>query len=226
MVRKAKAVPEVRDESQKKYLARRDARIEQLFLREGYEPRDIADAMLDDGTLQSDSVESARRVVRSVVAKIRARIDGDRGEDSRPVVATNDIDALERKLRRLRSDLAWQNMVAAGEPNTDGAEATVTTTVDTPNGIITSVRPKWPAGKRVDAKKAASALAEKIAELEIALSTKRALISEAEQHTGDGGLTIIESDKTIPELIRANLIVGTFGKKRGSDGGSGSAANA
>ena len=69
MARKAKAVPEVRDESQKKYLARRDARIEQLFLREGYEPRDIADAMLD-ARQRPDKVGHAASVMRTALVKI------------------------------------------------------------------------------------------------------------------------------------------------------------
>lgn len=217
-------------ESQKAYLAKRDARIEDLFLREGYESRDIAALMLANGTLRSDSVESAERTVRSVVAKIRARLDIARKADAQPTFATNDIDALERKLKRLREDLAFQNMVAAGQPTENCARSGVAVdacanemcalskhvsfigpavgviVMNTPQGPMTTYKALWPAGVRQKAKKDASALTEKIAELEITLASKRVAEEEKGIGTGDGGLTIIESDKSIAELIQQNGI--------------------
>lgn len=221
-----------RRESQKAYLAKRDARIAELFLREGEEPRDIAARMLSEETLKSDSEDSAIRTVRSVVAKLRKKIDSDRSGDAESGVATNEIDALERKLKRLRADLAWQQRVAEGEPTELCARSTIevaacanstclagaghipyvgprvgVTITNTPQGPMVSYKALWPAGVRQKARKDASALAEKIAELEIVLASKR----ETERGEGDtdsaGGLTIIESDKAIEELIERNLSV-------------------
>ena len=212
--------------SQRAYLQKRDARIDELWRSEGYEPKDIATLMLTEGSLVSESGDSAERTVRGVVAKISARLDSARKDDAEPACSTNDIDALERKLRRLRDALAWQNMVASGEPDEDGKEAVTIVTMMGANGDpFQFEKPKWPAGVRQKAKKDAATLVEKIAELEIALAAKRALASEASEGDRDGGLVIIESDRPIPELIKANLIVGTFGK-RGGNGEGGATATA
>lgn len=189
------------DDSQKRYLAKRDARIEQLYVREGEEPRDIAVKMLEEGTLTSKSEESAIRTVRGIVAIIRTRLDGARSDDSKSEVATNEVDALERKLKRLREDHAWQ--LAKSED-----ETTVTHTMVTPNGPLLIEKAKWPAGVRQKARKDAAMLAEKIADLEIALAARRAIEVERDAGVGEsGGLTIIESDKSIAELIDRNLRV-------------------
>lgn len=208
------------------YLKSRDVRIEELYLREGLEPREIAAQMLDEASLQAESLDSAMRTVRGVVAKFRKRVDAARTDDGNVAVATSEIDAIERKLVRLRSDLEWHLMVAAGEPDKDGSEAITVSSMDTPQGPLVSSRPKWPAGKRVDARKEAARLAEKIEKIEVQIIEKRdALTAGAVANGTGGGLILIESDKTISELIKENLIVGRFGKK-GNDGSSGAAANA
>ena len=238
--------------TQREYRAKRDARIEELYLREGLEPRDIAAKMLAEETLASESEDSAMRTVRGVVRKLRERLDGARLGDSKAEIATNEIDALERKLARLRQEHARQESIAQGELGENcarsqlrvavclNAECTATgkhvpfigplvgvTMTNTPQGPMTSYRAMWPAGVRQKASKDAAALAEKIAEIEIALTAKRSLAVEAEE-TGDaGGLTIIESDKSIQDLIKENLIVGSFGRKgKDGGGGTGSAARA
>jgi hypothetical protein len=197
----ARQTPSERGESQKLYLSKRDARITHLFLREGFEPRDIASTMLDEGTLRSDSYESAVRTVRGVVAKIRHGIDADRGHDAAAAVATNEIDALERKLRRLRADHAWQVSVSDDD-------SVITRNMVTPNGPMVIEKDRWPAGVRQKARKDAAALAEKIADLEIVLASKRhADTDKAGSGAESGGLVIIESEKSIAELIAANLNV-------------------
>lgn len=208
-----------RKPSRRSYLAKRDARIEDLYLREGDEPRDIAVKMLVEATLTSESEDSAIRTVRGVVAKIRKRIDTARTGDARTEVATNEIDALERKLKRLRADHSWQLYISDDE-------SIITTTTITTNGPVIVERAKWPAGVRQRARRDAAALAEKISELECVLAAKRELDVEADAVGESGGLTIVESDKSIQELIKANLIVGSFGKKGKDGGSSGSAANA
>lgn len=187
------------DTSQASYLAKRDARIEHLFMREGMEPRDITTAMLADGTLKSKTRESAERTVRAVVAKIRERIDTSRVEDAKPVVATNDVDAMERRLARLR--WSHQKNVEIAED-----ESFITTNMLTPNGAVVIEKSKWPPGVRQKAAKDAAGIANQIAELEIALAAKRQTEVGVGEAAGDGGLTIIESDLTIPELIERNGI--------------------
>lgn len=218
MTRKNEA-KEPKKQSRKQYLAKRDARIEELFLREGLEPRDIAVMMLAEETLTSESEDSAIRTVRGVVAKIRKRIDDARTGDAKVEVASNEIDALERKLSRLRADHTWQLGISEDE-------TIITTTVVTTNGEIVVEKPKWPAGVRQRARRDAAALAEKISELECVISSKRNFEMDGDAQREQGGLVIIESDKSISELIKANLIVGSFGKKGGSGGNSGSVASA
>lgn len=186
--------------AQRTYLRKRDARIEHLFIRDGLEPREIAELMLHEGTLRSASPESAARTVRGVVQKIRARLDSLRDGDSDPKHATNEIDALERKLQRLRADRDWHVAVSLDE-------TTVSHTTITPNGAIVIEKAKWPAGVREKAREKASVLAKEIADLEITLAARRHVDDEAGDGAAQSGLTIIESDKSISDLIAKNLNV-------------------
>lgn len=196
------------DESRKAYLRRRDARIDELYFSEGLEPRDIATRMLREETLGSVSDESAVRTVRGVVAKLRKRIESERVEDGQITVALTRADSLEREISRLRFEHQRQVRIADGEPDSSGKEATITSSVDTPQGMITSVRPKWPAGVRQKASRDAATLAQKISKLEADLTDLRFNeLEKGKDGAADGGLTIIESDKSIPELIVKNLSV-------------------
>lgn len=196
-------------ESKRAYIARRKRCVRELYVREGYEVRDIAAALVADETITTtdESLESAIRLVRSDVAEIRAELDGLRSADAQPNVAGNEVDALERKLERLRKEHRRQESIASGEPDEQGRDAQLTTTTDTPGGPIIVVRPKWPAGVRQKASKDACTLAEKIAEIEITLAEKRRSEEEDGTSAQDGGLTIVESDKSLQELIARNLHV-------------------
>jgi hypothetical protein len=226
----------VKKESKKRYLARRMKRVRELYLRDGLEPRDIAAELVKDGTIETtdESFESAIRLVRGDVAKIRAEIDGRRAADSEKKVAINEIDALERELAELRKAHADQKLIAAGEPtemcarsrypiiactNPDClatgkhfpfvAPAIGVTMTDTPQGMMTSYRALWPAGVRQKASKDAAILAEKISKLEIVLSEKRRAPMQPgkgeDDGPGDGLFQIVTSGKPMNDLIATNV---------------------
>lgn len=234
------------------YIKKRDARITELFVREGLEPREIAIRMSEEETLRSDSSDSATRTVRGVVAKIRKTINANRVGDSAPAFASNESDALERKLVWLRTQRDRQQLIADGEPiemcarssypltscpNTDCRQtgwghlpftgpAVGIVFMQTPQGPMTTFRALWPAGVRQKASKDAATLASQIAELELLLIGRRDAHAESGEN-GDGErLHLIESDKSIEELIEANLIVGSFGKKNNGGTSGGTAARA
>jgi hypothetical protein len=193
-------------ESKKSYLAKRLARVRELYMHEGLEPVDIAERLVDEGAIKtsSDTLDSAVRLVRADVALIRKGVDAQRKTDA-PLVS-RDLDVLERELLRLRRELRRQEIIAAGEPGPDGKDATITTSTITPEGVIVMTRPKWPAGVRQKASRDASRLATEISKIEMVLSEKRSVEAEgsAEKDAMAGGLTIIESDKSIEELIKQN----------------------
>jgi hypothetical protein len=163
--------------------------------------------MLEEGSLVSRTRHAAKQPVLTFVRSLRQQWDSARAEDQQPTVRPTEVDALERKLERLRADHAWQIRKSDGEPDISGTEAVLVTIVDTPNGTITSQRPKWASGARVRARELASRLADKIAELEIEIAQRRA--ADVGDHTGaeEGGLTIIESEKTIEQLKAESLRV-------------------
>lgn len=193
------------------------------------EPRDIAELMLEEKSIESESHESAVRTVRGVVAKIRARIDADREGDSDSKIATGEVDALERKLRRLREEHARQSLIASGEPTENCARSGIAVVacenaqckttgihvpfigpavgismMNTPQGPMVSYKALWPAGVRQKASKDAAILAEKIAELEVTLAAKRQTETTGEGAGVEGGLRIIQSGASIEALIKAN----------------------
>lgn len=216
--------------TQEEYILQRDERIVELSRREGFRAGDIAALMLREGTLQSRSKESAIHTVRVVLTKAREELNDERTGDAAPAVVSNEIDALERKLDRLRAEHARQMVIATGEPTENCARsgiAVVTcrnqdciergehvpfvgpaigmTMMTTPQGPMISYKALWPAGVRQKASKDAAGLAEKIADLEIALDTKRqATIESDATGAGEGGLTIVPSDKPIADLIKLN----------------------
>jgi hypothetical protein len=104
--------------SKKSYLAERATKIREMYLRDGLESRDIAAALVADGTIKTTdrSLQSAIRLVQVEVAKIRAEIDGFRADDADGKVATSEVDALERKLARLRLERDRQQLIAEGQP--------------------------------------------------------------------------------------------------------------
>jgi hypothetical protein len=222
-------------ESKKAYLVRRKRRVRELYL-EGYDAPEIARQCVAEGVIETidESLESAIRLVRADIAEFRRELSAHRAADANPEVAGSEIDALERKLRRLREAHADQRRIATGEPTeicarsrfeiaactdrTCGATgkhmpfvgpAIGVVITDTPQGAMTSYKALWPAGVRQKAVKDAALLAEKIAELEIVIAVRRA--ADAASAGGDGadqgGLTIVESDKSIDELIEINLSV-------------------
>lgn len=233
------------------YIKKRDAWIEELFIRKGLEPTEIALQMSEAGTLRSDSPDSAVRTVRGVVAKIRKRINLDRSADASPTLAGNESDALERKLVWLRAQRDRQQLIADGEPmemcarssyplsacpNSDCQDlgthipfvgpAVGIVFMQTPQGPMTTFKALWPAGVRQKASKDAAILASQIAELELVLIGRRDAQAEAGESGSGDRLHLIESDKSIAELIEANLIVGSFGKKNNGGTNGGAAARA
>jgi hypothetical protein len=192
--------------SKRAYLARRKRRVRELYL-DGLDPRDIAVKLVEDGTIETtdESLESAARLVRGDVAEIKAEIESVRIQDAQ--VAGSERDALERKLKRLRAEYERQVMIANGEPDETGVEAVIVTTMDTPNGPLTSQRPKWPASSRQKASKDASILAEKIGDVEIALA--RVLDDGVDERTGEkrseSFVFSFPQTGTMSDLIAMNL---------------------
>jgi hypothetical protein len=193
--------------SKKQYIAKRVARVRDLYLREHLEPRDIASRLVAEGAIETtdESLESAIRLVRGDVKKIRSEIDSRRAGDADTSVALNDLDALELELKDLRKERDRQQLIADGEPiemcarsymppaacaneqcirlhnkhvKFTGPAIGVTIT-HTPQGPMTSYKALWPAGVRQKASKDAALLSEKISKLEIALSEKRRAIAPA-----------------------------------------------
>lgn len=221
-------------ESKLAYLDRRKKRVRELYL-EGEETVDIASKLVTEGVIETsdESLESAIRLVRKDIAKFRAELAAHRIADAKPEIAGDDIDILSRKLKRLREEHAFQCLVRDGQPmelcarssipasvcankecEATGKHATYVgpgvgiTIAQTPQGPITTYKALWPAGVRQKAGKDAATLAVKISEVETALAAKRAAVIETGTGAGDqGGLTIVESEKSIPELIEANLSV-------------------
>lgn len=205
-----RAKKEARRETKRAYMARRRKRVRELFILHGFEPREIAARLIEDGTITASSFESAHTLVRSDVAEIRRQIDAHRVDDGAAVVAPNEIDALERRFTNLRKALALAESIA-------GDSETMTTSTSTlPSGdVMTHVRPMWPAGERRKANRDAVVIAEKIAEVELLLIEKRAEEKTiAGGGTEESGLTVIHSDQSIAQLIEANLVMGRFGQKK------------
>lgn len=221
-------------ESKKAYLDRRKRRVRELYL-EGLEAPEIASLLVAEGTIDTtdESLASAIRLVRVDIAEYRAELTAQRADDSKPSVASDEVDSLTRKLRRLREAYADQRRIADGEPIEMCARsrypiqscanpechagaghlaftgpAIGVTMTDTPQGMMTSYKALWPAGVRQKAAKDAALLAEKIAEVEVAMVARRGAMADVGDGSADrGGLTIVESEKSIPELIEANLSV-------------------
>lgn len=223
----------IKRESKKAYLERRKRRVRELYL-EGHEAPEIATALVEDGTIETtdESLDSAIRLVRKDIKEYREQLTAQRLDDAQPGIAGDELDALSRKLRRLREAYADQRRIAEGEPvemcarsqyRTEACANLVcvasghmpyvgpavgVTMTDTPQGMMTSYRALWPAGVRQKAAKDAALIAEKIADVEAALMAKRDLLGENGDGSADGrGLTIVESEKSIPELIQENLSV-------------------
>jgi hypothetical protein len=219
------------------YLAERDAAIEALYLNEGYdEPREIAHLLWNRGLIDTkdESLESATRIVRGVLAGIRARLTQQRTADAQEGVSSARIDILLRQLRELKRQLARQELIASGEPTELCArskmraelcgdivcaaacshllvvvDAVVVTTTDTPNGMMTIQKLKWPAGVRQRASHDAVIIARRIAEIESEVTAERDSHSDTGEAEGeDGGLTIIESNDSNDQLIARNLAGG------------------
>lgn len=227
----------IKKESKQQYLARRRRRVRELYRGDGLTPREIAERLVKDGTIETtdESLESALRLVRQDVAAIREEIDAERAEDSKPIHASNEIDAIERELADLRKEHQRQEMIADGEPVEMCARSRVRlaecvqpecgalgshapfvgpaigiTIADTPQGPITTYKALWPSGTRQKASKDAAILARQIRETENALNEKRRLISERPKVADSKGdeadvFRVVTSGKTTEELIDFNV---------------------
>lgn len=222
-------------QSKRMYLAKRKKRVRELYIHGRLEPRDIAAKLVDDGTIETtdESLESAVRLVRGDVAKIRAEITSHREGDADASVAFNEIDALEYELADLRKERDRQQLIADGEPIEMCARSSVpppacanplclaeekhvpyvgpaigVTITYTPQGPMTSYKALWPAGVRQKASKDAAILAEKVSKLEVALAEKRSMrIAAAVRKDGaekDDIFRIVTSGKPMNELILDN----------------------
>src|SRR6266498_1255642 len=199
-------------DSKRQYIARRQKRVRELYIREGLQPREIAAKLVADGTIETsdESLESAARLVRSDVAALRVELDVDRSEDAKPALLGNAIDALERQLAFLRKERDRQVMIADGEPDENGDEAEITTNLVGKGGIpIPFSQPKWPAGTRQKASKDAAILCEKISALEVLLTERRTEIKPAAkgERPADGDSSIyrvVTSGKSMSDLVTEN----------------------
>jgi hypothetical protein len=226
----------IKKESKRQYLDRRRRRVRELFRFEGLQPREIAEILVKDGTIETadESLESALRLVRSDVAEIRAEIDDERTEDAKPIVAANEVDALERELVDLRKERDRQQMIADGQPTEMCARSRTAiaecvspecgalgkhaafvgpaigiTIADTPQGPITTYKALWPAGIRQKASKDKAILIEKISKLEVALAERRrAAVPQGKDgekaNAKDDLFQIVTSGKPMNELIVDN----------------------
>jgi hypothetical protein len=195
-------------ESKAQYIARRRWRVRELFYGEGLQPRAIAERLVREGTIETtdESLASALRLVYEDCAAVRAEVNDERAENSKPAVASNEIDALDRELEALRTEFDRQSLIADGQPTENCARSGITliacdnatcektgthkpfigpavgvTTTYTPQGPMISYRALWPAGVRQKASKDKAILAEKISKLERLLVEKRTAIAESQR---------------------------------------------
>lgn len=211
MTRKA-----TKQQSKKAYLAKRKARVRELYIHARLEPRDIAAKLVHDGTIETtdESLESAVRLVREDVRELREQITRHRSGDADATVAFDEIDALEYELSDLRSERDRQKRIADGEPDENGKEAVLIVTMMGAEGEpFQFEKPKWPAGVRQKAGKDAAQLTKDISKLEVALAEKRRLIAEAAKRSGgdkgkavgaDDVFTIHTSGDQFDDLVARN----------------------
>jgi hypothetical protein len=138
--------------SQRTNIAKRNARIAQLFFVEGLETTDIAERLMEEGLLESKSEESAKKTVRNEIARIKEhrRADAEQNED--------DQTAKERHLARM--GYAVRKLVALIE-NEDVITKVIGMTKDgTP---VTTEVPAVTAAVKQKAMKDLAAISERIA---------------------------------------------------------------
>jgi hypothetical protein len=178
------------------YLRTRKTRVRQLYLRDNLEAPAIAARLIEDGTIETKSEESALRLVRADVAEIKKEIAAERGE-----IAAHDggasLDAQLKELERL--EFSYRGQVALAEN-----DEIVTTVIPTQNGEMVIEKPKVAAGVKQRALKDAAIIAQRIAEKEAEIAKATAEQSESGEEAMTPGLTILESGDTIPNLIAKN----------------------
>jgi hypothetical protein len=137
--------------SQKTNLAKRDARMAQLYFVEGLETTDIAEVLIAEGLLESKTEDSARKTVRTALAKLKLQRREDEGE------ATDDETAKERHVSRMMYSV--RKLVALIE-NVSMIEKVIGLSKD---GAVISVVPEVPVAVKEKAMKDLAAISERLA---------------------------------------------------------------